>query len=103
MQKSAGLSCAAKPLRLTAQYDKKTRNVTNICDVQVRRFQTCMHLVREYEQDHSVTFEWITRQRPDVYWQKPPGDISLLKKNVVYFREWRWCGYGNGDWFYMVP
>ena len=103
LQKGVGLSCAARPLRLTAQYDKKTKNVTNFCDVQVRRFQTCMHLVREYEQDYKLKFAWVARDRPDVYFAEPAARYTKLRTDTVYVKPWAACGFGGMDWWYVMP
>lgn len=103
IRKHAGFSCDGKALGLTAFVDRKSGKLHNICDVQFRRFQTCMHLVREYEQDHSVTAHWVTRQRPDVYWTQPCGPVSDIKPTSVYLHSWAACGYGGGDWFYAAP
>merc|ERR1719235_747204 len=59
LQKVAGITCDAKDLGLTAQYDKASGKLNVFCDVQIRRFQSCMHLVREYEQDRTVNFDWV--------------------------------------------
>jgi len=103
LAKHAGFTCNATKLGVRKQYDKKSGLLSQFCDVQVRRFQTCMHLVREYENDHNLSFDWVTRQRPDVYWTKPTGLASELSADHVYLHSWATCGYGGGDWFYMAP
>merc|ERR1711998_434925 len=63
---------------------------------------TCLNLIREYENDHSMTFDWVTRQRPDVYWVEPAGKVSRLDKKYVHLHTWAACGYGGADWFYFT-
>merc|ERR1712028_154754 len=83
-------------------FDPRKGVVANICDVQFRRFQTCMNLVREYEADQHVAFKWVTRQRPDVYWKGFAGKFDGLDPNQVYLHAWAACGYGGADWFYFT-
>lgn len=103
LQKSAGITCDAKDLGLTAQYDKQTGKLSVFCDVQIRRFQSCMHLVREYEQDEKVNFQLVTRPRPDVYIAEVAGPASKLSTKWAYMKIYAACGYGGADWLYIAP
>lgn len=95
------LQCNAADLHLKAQYDQRDGKVHHICDVQFRRFQTCMNLVREYELEHGMTFDWVARSRPDVYWTKPGPHVSELETHV-YVTPWN-IAYGAMDWFFALP
>jgi len=103
LQKTAGITCDANDLGLTAQYDKASGQLSVFCDVQIRRFQSCMHLVREYEQDHGVEFDFVTRPRPDVYIAEVSGQASRLSPKYVYTKIYAACGYGGMDWQYIAP
>merc|ERR1719238_2273551 len=103
LEEHSGITCDAKDLGLTAQYDKKTGKLSVFCDVQIRRFQSCMHLVREYEQDRSVNFDFVTRPRPDVYIAEVSGLASKLSTKYVYTKIYAACGYGGMDWQYIAP
>jgi len=103
LQKSAGITCDALDLGLTNQYDKKTGKLNVFCDVQIRRFQSCMHLVREYEQDEKVDFAFVTRPRPDVYIAEVSGPARKLSRKWVYTKGYAACGYGGMDWLYIAP
>merc|ERR1712232_1400723 len=83
---------------------KKGGVVANICDVQLRRFQTCMNLVREWERDKSMSFVWVTRHRPDVYWvgRSVNPRSPRFDRNNVYLHSWAACGYGGADWFFFA-
>merc|ERR1712107_340791 len=103
LEQTAGMSCDAKNLGLKDHYDKATGKLSVFCDVQLRRFQSCMHLVREYEQDKSVSFVFVTRARPDVYIAEVAGPASKLSRKWVYTKIYAACGYGGMDWQYIAP
>jgi len=106
MARSNGFVCDANELGLLDYFDKKTCKLYDLCDVQHRRFQTCMHLVREYEVVERRRFDWVTRQRPDVYWMKPPpGGVAALMKDSVYVAQSLPWGrsFGGIDWFFAAP
>jgi hypothetical protein len=95
------LQCDARDLGLLEGFDPQDGKVHHICDVQLRRFQTCMNMVTAYEHERNVKFAWVTRSRPDVYWTKPVAPARTLDQNV-YFHDWEGA-YGGFDWFYAVP
>lgn len=106
LAEGAGLSCGgARELGLTAHFNERTNEFHSFPDVQLRRFQTCMHLVREYERDHGITFDFVSRQRPDGYWAKAPWPRARDLRPAVptlYLSQWAAC-YGGADWFYLAP
>merc|ERR1711990_1078604 len=76
MREHAGFSCDGRKLGLKKHMGTQHERIShNTCDVQFRRIQTCMHLVREWENDFSVSFVWFVRLRPDVYHFKPPEQL----------------------------
>jgi len=95
------MQCDKDEYGLTAAYNETDNKVHNICDVQVKRFQTCMGMVRDFEIEFDTTFKWVARSRPDVYWVHPVGPASNLKM-VAYFHSWA-VAYGGMDWFYALP
>jgi hypothetical protein len=95
------LQCDARDLGLQDLFDTGDGKVHNICDVQVKRFQTCMNMVSAFEQERSVKFKWVTRSRPDVYWLKPIAPATQLDQ-AAYFHAWN-VAYGGADWFYALP
>jgi hypothetical protein len=95
------LQCDARELGLKDLFNKSDNKVHHICDVQVKRFQTCMNMVTAYEHEHSVSFNWVTRSRPDVYWLKPIGPVMELER-AAHFHAWN-VAYGGADWFYALP
>lgn len=95
------LQCDANDLGLSSGFDERDGKLHHICDIQFKRFQTCMTLVRDYEQEHGMKFDWVTRNRPDVYWVKPIIPASELQ-NHVYVTPWN-VAYGAIDWFFAMP
>lgn len=95
------LQCDAKDLDLASGFDERDGRLHHICDIQFKRFQTCMMLVRDYEREHEMKFDWVTRNRPDVYWVKPIGPASQLDHHV-YVTPWN-VAYGAIDWFFAMP
>lgn len=95
------LQCDAKDLGLTSGFDEQDGKLHHICDIQFKRFQTCMTLVRDYEEEHGMKFDWVTRNRPDVYWVSPIIPASKLE-NHVYVTPWN-AAYGAIDWFFAMP
>jgi len=102
-QSGLALTCDAKKLGLTAQFDEAHGMVSNFCRVQLSRLSSCMNLVRQYEGDHQIGFAWVTRVRPDVYWTRPSPAAHQLNPDIAYVTPWASCGYGGMDWFYALP
>lgn len=96
------LQCKASDLNLDSDFGKEDGKMHHICDVQFKRFQTCMTLVREYEEEHSMKFDWVTRNRPDVYWVQPITHVSELEQRV-YVSPANGPAYGGMDWFFAIP
>ena len=44
------------------------------------------------EEDKSVSVDWVTRQRPDLYWTRPTGKVKGLPDDAVYLHAWAACG-----------
>lgn len=95
------LQCDAQDLGLRQGFDNRDGRLHHICDVQFKRFQSCMTLVEEYEQEHRMKFDWVTRNRPDVYWLKPIVSASQLEHRT-YVTPWN-VAYGAIDWFFALP
>jgi len=103
LAKGLKLKCKASELGITALVDKKTGIYSNMCELQVSRFRDALELVREYEAEHNMKFDWVTRPRPDVYFTRPVTPAFSLDQNSVHVSPWAQCGYGGMDWFYALP
>jgi hypothetical protein len=103
LQKDSRLKCNAKQLGLHNFFDNSTGVHSNMCEVQVSRFRDSLELVRGYEYEHQVKFDWVTRPRPDIYFLRPAPSALTLTSDNVYVSPWAACGYGGMDWFYAVP
>lgn len=78
-----------------------------MCDVQVDRMGQCMQLVREFEHDQGLKFDWVVKQSVDYKWF-PDVAATTLNSSMVYMQPWcegdgpRAC-YGGFDWWYATP
>lgn len=98
------LECQAQDLNITNQFDKSTgRYSGRPCVIQMMRLSTCLGMIQNYEGDHDMRFDWVTRVRPDVYFTRPIVPVSQLATDAVHFTPWASCGFGGMDWFYAMP
>jgi len=103
LQNGLRLKCNAKDLGMTELFDTKTGIYSNMCEIQMSRFRDSLELVRDYEAEHQMKFDWVTRPRPDVYFTRPVPRALMLSLDSVHVSPWAACGYGGMDWFYAVP
>jgi hypothetical protein len=103
LQEGLRLKCDAKKLGNPNPFDEKTGKYTNMCEIQVSRFRDALELVRDYEDEHKMKFDWVTRPRPDVYFTRPVAPVTMLDTNSVHVSPWAACGFGGMDWFYAMP
>jgi len=103
LAKGLKLNCRASELGIKALVDKKTGMYSNLCELQVSRFRDALELVRDYEEEHKMRFDWVTRPRPDVFFTRPVTPASTLDPNSAHVSPWAQCGYGGMDWFYALP
>jgi len=103
LAKGLKLKCKASELGIQQLFDKKTGIYSNQCELQVSRFRDALELVRDYEAEHQMKFDWVTRPRPDVYFTRPVTPAFTLDVNSAHVSPWAACGYGGMDWFYALP
>jgi len=103
LQKGLRLKCDGRELGLKQLVDESTGQYSNMCEIQVSRFRDALELVRDYEEQHNLKFDWVTRPRPDVYFTRPIMPANLLDMASVHVSPWAPCGYGGMDWFYAIP
>jgi len=103
LQEGLRLKCDAKDLGIKELVDEATGTYSNMCEIQVSRFRDALELVQDYEAEHGMKFDWVTRPRPDVYFTRPIIPARFLDANAVQVSPWAACGFGGMDWFYAVP
>jgi len=103
LQKGLRLKCNASELGITSFVDEQSGEYSNMCEVQVSRFRDSLEMVRDYEAENNMKFDWVTRARPDVYFTRPAPQALSLDSEKAYFTPWGQCGYGGMDWFYAIP
>lgn len=103
LQKGLRIKCKASDLGVQKLYDQKTGIYSNLCEIQASRFRDGMELVRNYESEHQMKFDWVTRPRPDVYFTRPVISALRLDNKVAHVSPWAACGFGGMDWFFALP
>lgn len=103
LQKGLRIKCKAADLGVSKMFDQKTGIYSNLCEIQASRFRDGMELVRQYETEHQMKFDWVTRPRPDVYFSRPVAPASSLDIKAVHVSPWAACGFGGMDWFFAMP
>jgi hypothetical protein len=70
------------PRAALLQTPERRKSCTWVCYTQFRKLNQCLDLVKETEQDGGFRYDFVFRQRPDVFLDQPYPHVSTLKRAV---------------------